>query len=326
MSKSAGTRKKKPFKPTSDAVQARNGVLVPAEGASEPVSSPLVIGMSLILLASGVVSYWPTLQGLVRSWENIPDYSHGFLIVPTALFMLWVRRDSMPALGKPSWVGVIASLAVCALLRWAGAKYFYTFLEHWSILFWVLAAVLALGGWKLVGWALPAMAFLFFMFPLPFSIETSMSGPLQKVATKISVWCLQLLGQPCYSLGNIIYVGDNTLEVAQACSGLRLFLSIIAVGYVYLALTDGPIWEKVLLAVATLPIAILANSARIVGTGLLYQSTTNEGMRHLAHDAAGWLMMPLAAVLFWVWFVYLRKLFPEDDEVSLSTIVKRASI
>jgi exosortase len=325
MSKSAGTRKKKPFKPASSMASASE-VISSELNDAEAVATPFVYAMVALLLVSGAVSYWPTIQGLIKTWQNVPDYSHGFLIVPTAVFMLWSRRDTMPALGKPSWAGVVASLAFCGLLRWAGARYFFGFLDHWSIMFFALAATFALGGWRLVKWALPAIAFLFFMFPLPFAIEGLLSSPLQRIATKISVWCLQLLGQPCYSAGNIIYVGDNTLEVAQACSGLRLFLSIVAVGYVYLVLTDGPLWEKVLLAVATLPIAIVANSVRIIGTGLLYQSTTDEGMRHLAHDAAGWLMMPLAALLFWIWFVYLRKLFPEDDEVSLSTIVKRASV
>lgn len=288
------------------------------------IATNVVLGGTLLL--AGICAYWSTCVGLFNTWRNVPDYSHGFLVIPLAIIIGFARRDSIPTSLSPSWTGAIVSLIVCATLRLLSVRYFFLFLEHWSILAWALACAFAMGGWRLARWSLPMIAFLGFMFPLPFRLEGQLSGPLQAIATKISVWCLQLLGQPCHATGNVIHIGANTLEVAQACSGLRLFLSIVAVGYAWLALTRGPLWEKAALALATIPIAIAANAARIVGTGLLFQATTDEWLRHMAHDAGGWLMMPVAAVLFWLWYSYLQILFPEDDEVNLSTLVRRVAL
>src|SRR4029434_1076694 len=87
----------------------------------------------------------------------------------------------------------------------------------------------------LLVWCLPSIGFLWFMVPLPFGWETMASLPLQKIATKLSCYALQLLGQPAFAEGNVILLGEHQLEVAQACSGLRLFISVLAVAYGYVA-------------------------------------------------------------------------------------------
>jgi exosortase len=164
------------------------------------------------------------------------------------------------------------------------------------------------------------------MVPLPFRIEGQLSAPLQRIATKLSTAALQTLGQPAFDEGNVILLGEERLEVAQACSGLRLFVSVLALTYVYIAITHRQWWEKLLLALASIPIAIIANSARIVTTGLIYEATKSEWFRKLAHDSAGWGMILFAAAAFWLLLWFIGRVIQEEETADLATLVKQAKI
>jgi exosortase len=133
---------------------------------------------------------------------------------------------------------------------------------------------------------------------------------------------LQLLGQPAFSEGNVILLGNHELEVAQACSGLRLFASVIALAYAYLVLVRRAWWEKVILLFAVGPIAVVSNAVRIVMTGLLFQFTTGEMAHRFSHDFAGWVMIPLAAALFGLVLWYLGKLFNEEEVLDMSAYMR----
>jgi len=215
----------------------------------------------------------------------------------------------------------VASVAARVIAQ----RYYLSFVDGWSILIWLASVVTTLGGLKLLWWTAPSIGFLAFMIPLPFGVEGALSQPLQRVATKISCYTLQLLGQPAFAEGNIILIGDLSLEVAQACSGLRLFFSIVALAYAYVVLIRRAWWEKLIIALATVPIAILCNAARIVATGMLLQATSSEWAHSLAHDMAGWGMIPVAAVSFWVVQWYVGLLFRADEPLDFTTLVQRAS-
>ncbi|HUS09335.1 MAG TPA: exosortase/archaeosortase family protein [Pyrinomonadaceae bacterium] len=279
-----------------------------------------------LILGAGIWTYYPALAGYVNTWITVSDYSHGFFVVPLAVYFLWINRNSCPrqlsanpAIGCALFVSSIA-------VRIVAQRYYLSFLDGWSLLLWLAAAVTTVGGLSLLRWSGPSIGFLVFMIPLPFGIEVSLSHPLQRIATNISCYFLQLLGQPAFSQGNVILVGDHRLEVAQACSGLRLFLSIAALAYAYVVIVGRTWWEKVIIAIATIPIAILCNSARIVATGILFQTTSGNWAHGWAHDTAGWGMIPVAAISFWLvqWFV--SHLFTADEPITVSTLVQRASL
>jgi exosortase len=148
-----------------------------------------------------------------------------------------------------------------------------------------------------------------------------MSAPLQRVSTKLTCWALQLLGEPAFSEGNVVLIGDVKLEVAQACSGLSLFTQFVALSYAYIVLFRRPWWEKVCLIGAIAPIAILANSARIVVVGLvdLYSSYS-----HVAVDdfVGKYIMIPLAAAMFGGLLWYLSVLIREEEVMDMSYLVR----
>jgi exosortase len=277
-------------------------------------------------LAAGTWAYWPTLGELVATWEREPDYSHGYLVLPAALFFLWARRETMPTVTSPGWLSGVLLVALSFGVRlFAGAFYFES-IDGWSLLLWLAGVVALLFGNRLLVWSLPSIAFLFFAVPLPFRLEGLMSLPLQRVATKLSCWLLQLVGQPAISEGNTILMGDHRLEVAQACSGLRLFMSISALAFAYLLLVKRSWWEKALLIVSIIPIAVLANAARIVATGLLFEFASEEIGHQFSHDFAGWAMIPLAATLFGVVLWYLGKLFREQEQMALKEVIRQMEV
>jgi exosortase len=281
----------------------------------------IVLGFTV--LVAGAWVYWPTLMELVTAWEREPDYSHGYLVTPIAILFLWMRRGSFPGLGASSLAVGLSLLAVALLIRACDALFFLRFLDGYSLLPWLAAVVALLLGTRMLVWALPSIGFLFFMIPIPFSAETALSHPLQRIATKLSCTALQLLGQPAFAEGNTIQLGSHQLEIAQACSGLRLFVSVVALAYCYVVLVRRSWWEKLLLVAAVAPIAILTNSLRIVATGLLYEYSTSEIGRRFAHDFAGWAMIPVAAALFAAVLWYLARLFEEEEVVEMAALVRK---
>lgn len=251
--------------------------------------------------AALVASYLPCLEALVATWWHEPNYSHGFVVAPIAALILWQRRDGLAAIApRPGVVGWLALAAVLAI-----RAYLYERNELWleqaTIPLAAAALVLAFGGWRLLGWALPGLAFLAFLMPLPPSVNAIMAAPLQTMATVASTALLQATGLPVLAEGHVIYVGRQPLEVARACNGLSMLLSFVTlITAVTILVRTRPVGERVVLMLSTVPIALVANVLRIAATAWAYHLFGHEFGDRVAHDAAGWLMMPIALALVWV--------------------------
>ncbi|MBN2294093.1 MAG: exosortase/archaeosortase family protein [Pirellulales bacterium] len=283
----------------------------------------LLMAVAIILAIGSLFTwaYWPTLVDLEKAWDRVPDNSHGYMVVPLAVFFLWIRRDRYPTKpGTARWLGVIL-IVMSMSVRYLGAKYYLGSVDAWSIMIWIAGVVLLFGGHRVLIWAAPSIIFLFFMVPLPFGAERMFSLPLQKLATLISCWTLQFLGQPAIAQGNTILLGEHQLEVAQACCGLRIFMGIIALAFAYIVIVRCPWWQKMILVLSTIPIALIANATRIVFTGLLYQLVSGEAAQHFSHDLAGWVMIPFAALLFAVVLWYLSHTVQEVEDLDVSSLI-----
>ncbi len=292
----------------------------PVESLAEPPAAPidtrwLILG-GLAMLAAVVWSYWPTLAGMVHAWIQQPDYSHGFIVLPVAIAFLWLRRADFPRDAiRPSLIGVALLLVVGAMRLFAGMYYLIP-LDGWTLPLAIGASVWLLYGAQCLRWCLSSILFLWFMVPIPYTAESWLSVPLQKVATRLSTVCLQMLGQPAISEGNTIWLGDQQLFVEEACSGMRIFVGILALAFAYVLFSRWSWWQKVMVLLAVVPVAIIANVTRIVVTGLLYQFASGEAAHTFSHDIAGLVMIPFAALLFWLFLVYLGRLFPEVEDVA----------
>jgi exosortase len=199
-------------------------------------------------------------------------------------------------------------MAAGFVARYLGERLFLTPVSGWGLVLWLAGVCWLLAGWRVMVWALPGLLFLLFMIPLPFRFEQFMSWHLQTIATTISTAMFECLGQAAIAEGHTIYLGEHVLEIEQACSGLRMFMGISAVAFAFVALHRRPWWEKLLLIVAVAPVAMLSNALRVVVTGLLMQRVSGQAAAQFSHDAAGWGMIVVAALLFGLLVAYLRRL------------------
>jgi exosortase len=266
------------------------------------------ISGALITAALIMTLFQPTIAGLIKAWNTEPDYSHGYLVAPFAALLLWLRRDLLPQDSRvPGWGG-LGLMAAGFAARYLGERLFLTPVSAWGLVLWLAGAGWLLAGWRAMVWALPGLLFLMFMIPLPFRFEQFMSWHLQTIATTMSTAMFACLGQAAIAEGHTIYLGEHVLEIEQACSGLRMFMGIAAVAFAFVVLHRRPWWEKLLLIVAVAPVAMLSNALRVVATGLLMQIVSGEAAARFSHDAAGWGMIVVAALLFGLLVAYLRRL------------------
>lgn len=239
-------------------------------------------------------SYWTTICVLAHRWSVDPQYSHGFLVPLVAIGLVWLRRDRLHAAPlNSSWLG-IPLICVGIGMRLVAARFYFEWFDWLSLLPTVAGLCLIVGGMTAWRCAWPAILFLAFMIPLPYRFETVLGGPLQSVATLASTMGLQTLGFPAIAHGNIIEIGESTVGVAEACSGLRMLVVFFAVATAVAIVVNKPVWEKLLLVGSAVPIAVFCNVLRITATGVLFETAGSQWAKLVFHDLAGWLMMILA--------------------------------
>jgi exosortase len=283
---------------------------------------PLDGGLAVCTVALLTIwSYWPTLAAMAHKWTIDPQYSHGYLVPAFAIALLWLRRRRLQGVTWSwSWWGV-ALVAGAALLRVVSAYLNFDWLDAASLLPCLAGWFLLLGGRVALAWSAPSLAFLFFMIPLPYRVETSLGLPLQAVATFASTYLLQLLGFPALAEGNVILINDSRIGVVEACNGLSMLLVFFALATALIILTDRPWVDKALLLVSAVPIAIAANVLRITLTGVAHECLSHEFADRFFHDWAGWLMMPLALGLFYLEMWLLSRLLVETPDTPLGPAV-----
>lgn len=262
-------------------------------------------------------TYWQTLAVLATRWDSEPTYSHCFLVPVFCGVLVWLRRDRLRDVTlAPNWLGV-PLLLLGAGMRLAAARYYLEWFDGLSLIPCVAGLILLTGGLPLLKVVYPAVLFLGFMIPLPFRFETALGGPLQSVATIASTFGLQLFGYPAISEGNLILIREHTIGVAEACSGLRMLVVFFAVSSAAAICIDKPLWERILVVLSAIPIAIVSNVIRIVATGVLFEVAGRELAKLVFHDLAGWLMMLLAVALLRLelWILSGILIDPPDRDV-----------
>jgi exosortase len=242
---------------------------------------------------------WPTFADVVERWHTQSQYSHGFLVLPFAAYLLWSRRALLGPELRPSW-WALPVLTLGLGLRFAGVYLYFDWLAAVALLPCLAAACLFAGGWRMLHWAWPAIGFLVFMIPLPHRFEIALSGPLQRLGTIISTFALQTLGMATYSEGNVIVLGEVRIGVVEACSGLNMLMTFFALSTAVALLIDRSPLERGLIFVSAIPIALAANISRIIVTAILHKTAGRELADLVFHDLAGYLMPLLAVVMLGV--------------------------
>ena len=244
-----------------------------------------------------LVVYFPILTSLVHQWASDDNYSHGFIVAPFAAYFAWRTRDQLAAApSAPHWSGlVIVAASVCVLL--AGLFGAELFLTRVSLVGVIAGAILFVFGARHLRLLAFPVAFLVLMIPLPAVIFNQIAFPLQLFASSVGESVLSLCGVPVLREGNILVLPTTTLEVAQACSGIRSLVSLITLAILLGKFTEPVMWRRVALALFAVPVAIATNAARVAGTGLLADWIGPQAAQGFFHEFSGWVVFVIALAL-----------------------------
>ncbi len=257
-------------------------------------------GMGLIAVLM-MALYYRVLAKLVVDWWQIPDDSHGFLVPIFAAYLVWLRRAAIREIKlTPTWsgVGTIAAGLCLLVLGDFGAN---LFLSRVSIVILLTGLTICFGGWMLFWQLRFPISVLLLGIPIPAILLNHVTLPLQMFASEVASSLLPVFGVPVLREGNVIQLPLMKLEVAEACSGIRSLVSLFAMAVFYGYFVEESRVRRILLALVSVPIAIAANSLRIVGTGICVQLWGPEKAMGFFHEFSGWVVFLVSlACLFLV--------------------------
>jgi exosortase len=278
----------------------------------------LEISLPTGLMIAGLVAalYGPVMSQMVVQWWQDPDYGHGFVVPLFVSYVLYRRRHELRQVplepnnfGFPLMLGAIGLLLVGTL----GAE---LFVSRCSLLFLFGGMILFFAGWKMLRAVAFPLAFLVLMIPLPALIYNQATFPLQLLASRLASNSLELLGIPVLREGNVLVLPNYSLEVVEACSGIRSLMSLIALAVAYGYFVEQRLWARITLAVLMLPIAVASNALRVVGAGVVTYFWGPQYAEGFFHFFQGWLIFVSAVACMLLVHSFLSRLAPLRKEAS----------
>lgn len=305
----------------------------PAIHSAKPSQSwwtPAATVQVLILVALLAAHYWYVIRGMISIWSSNGDWSHGFIIPLFSLYYLYMRRDRMPnGLADGAYASRAAGAAIIAA---AFAIYvFSTFIQpaeypkRLSLVATVMGVVLMSSGWPMARWSWFAVAFLIFAVPLPQHLYVQMTMPLRFIAANVSSAVLNLIpdmeAQPRGALVEYMYQArPGTLDIEQACSGIRLMMTMMALGVAMAFVSERPVWQRLTMILACVPIAVFCNIIRVTTTGFFVVFGRGDLAGGVPHTMLGLGMLFIAFGLYGLLSYILNNLTVESgpDEGAAS--------
>jgi exosortase len=260
--------------------------------------------------------YASTLLHLVVQWWRDPNFSHGFFVPLFSAFVIWQERPRLARLKlQPSWWGLLL-LAFGMGLLLIGLMGAELFLSRFSLLLALAGMTVLFLGWNLLRALLFPLAFLALMIPIPAIVFNQVTFPLQLLASQAASTTLPWMGVPVLREGNVIVLPAMALQVAEACSGIRSLMSLTTLAVIYGYLMERRVSVRVLLALASLPIAVAANSLRVIGTGLLVQYWDPDKAQGFFHEFQGWLMFVASLFMLYLLHRAVCAIWPQKDSAQ----------
>jgi exosortase len=263
-----------------------------ANSANSAFSWGTIAWVSALLVAC----YGPILVALAQRWNIDPDMGHGFFVPVIAGYIAWQKREQIAGIApSPDWWGL-------AIMLWAGLQLYIAtlgaelFLARTSFVISIAGAVLLLGGRRYLRIFGFPIFLLFFMVPIPAIIYNQLTFPLQLLASRAAENAIDLLQIPVIREGNVLILPQQSLNVVEACSGIRSLLTLTFLSLVYGYFFEKRTWLRVVLFCSTIPIAIAANAGRVTFTGVISQFKPDlaEGW---FHEAQGWVIFMIALAI-----------------------------
>ena len=255
-----------------------------------------------------VWTFWASLSGLYDQWMNNDDYSHGLLILPISLFLIWEKRKELLSLTpKMDWRGLLVmTVAICLYI--AGELGAELFTIRASVITLFIGAMWWIYGYPVIRLLAFPLLLLYFMLPLPGFVHRNLTFPLQIIASTVSVEILNTLGFLAYREGNIIDMGFSQFQVVEACNGLRFILPLLVLGVIFAFSRPMAWWKRIVLVAITVPLALGTNVVRIAGTGILANYFGSEVAQGFFHDFSGWAVFMVCFIIFVIIAVILSRL------------------
>jgi exosortase len=250
--------------------------------------------------------YASILLGLMAQWWSDPDYGHGFFVPLFSAYILWRQRSRILSTEScPNNFGLLVTIGSICLL-FLGSLGAELFVSRISLLFLCAGLILFLAGWKALRAIAFPLAFLSFMIPLPAIIYNEIAFPLQLLASRLASTWLELVRVPVLRDGNVLVMSNYSLEVVEACSGIRSLVSLVALAVAYGYLAERRKWVRLALAVVMVPSAILTNAIRIAIAGVSAHRFGPLAAAGFLHEFSGWLLFVTALGLLFVAHAILR--------------------
>jgi exosortase len=254
--------------------------------------------LAAVVVAAGfALLYWQVFVRLVMDWYHDDNYSHGFLIVPIALYFAWERRERLKTTAqKPSVLGLVLVVGSIAVLL-AGILGSELFLTRVSIVGALTGMVLFMFGWQHLRILAFPIAFLVLMIPIPAILFNQIAFPLQLLASKFGETAMGMADVPVLREGNVLILANTTLEVAEACSGIRSLVSLLTLAIVLGYFSDRRLWVRLFVALSSIPVAVVTNGFRVAGTGIAAHKFGAAAAEGFFHEFSGWLVFVAAFAL-----------------------------
>ncbi|WP_319525826.1 exosortase/archaeosortase family protein [uncultured Desulfosarcina sp.] len=274
------------------------------ERSSKIISWAVQIGM--LVTAFGYL-YAHTIAKLVNDWKTDDNFSHGFLIPLICAFMVWQKKNTLAGMKIGSSLIGIAIILIAMSMHLAGNIGAELFIMRSSMVVCLIGITFFLFGSSVATAVLVPSLYLFFMIPIPAIIWNKIAFPLQLAAANLSSEVVKLLGITVLREGNILHLSNTTLEVVDACSGLRSLTSLLALSAAFAYISSLRTVSKWCLFLSAIPIAIFVNIVRLTITAILARYIGPETAHGFLHDLSGLLVFIVAFIMLYGFYIVLSQ-------------------
>ena len=272
--------------------------------STRPFPKQLYIPIGLLLLI-----YLPALIDLVQDWVDDSNYSHGFLVPLVSGWLIWKKREQFANIQyRIDSTGLFLLIAgmIFFVLGNGAAEYFSL---RFSFVLTLTGVIWYFLGRQVIRLIWFELFFLLFMIPIPYVLYYSVTFPMQLLASKITAGIMNVVGMGVVRQGNILHIQDYSLEVAEACSGVRSLISLLALGAFYAQMTQKRFSGKLILFLSTIPIAVIGNVVRVMVTSLIAYLVTTDITSEPMHSLLGMIVFVIAFILLFILSAILTRVF-----------------
>ena len=285
----------------------------------------------LVIVGLFIYLFHNEVEVIVRRWFTDSNWSHGFLIPLFSLYFInQKKREILNLQAGPNYLGLFFLICGIVFYPLNIVHFQYGYFRPIGMIATLGAVVLFLGGWRLIKYTWLPIAFLVFAVPLPTRYYVALTMPMRFLAAKVTAGLLSLVSQMEATASgvviDVIYKGQQltpALNVAEACSGMRLLMAFLALGVAMAYLHYRPIWQRIVLLASTIPIAIFCNIVRVTVTGFIHVLIHPRYAQGIYHDILGLAMLPLAFGLYGFLAWFMSSLFIEEAEAKPPGVVIR---